>query len=347
MGRYDVIVRAYDLAGNYRDSIQKLKITNVLFQFVSDEGLVIRGHSAISWLWFFSIVIAFIFALVYVIYRLWHLHRGIEKARYKKRLPPDVQQKMEELKRLKEKYKGLVAAVILAIGSFFLVSSAKADDNSLEIDPPLITVISKNISNDEIFYAGGKAETDGERIILYIKNTRTGETFNEEILADNNGEWFYRHDTFLSGGEYILWAQGKIGEQMSPPSPQVKMAVTKTAFQIGSSRISYEFIFSSSIGILFLIIAAMIFYIFSSTKKIREKEKLFKKEVDEVESAVHKGFTILHREINKELKLLEEMTSRKALSDKEINYREHLMNDLKRIEDHIEKEIVDVEKLLS
>lgn len=347
LGNYDVIVRAYDAAGNYRDSIKRLKITNAVFQFVSDEGVVIRGESIIPWFWFFLAILVIMAVLTYVVWRLKHWHWGIEQARNNKRLPLEIQQKMKELKQLKKKYKELTAVVILIMSGLFWNISVKAEDVSLKIEPPLITTISKNISNNEIFYVGGKAETDGEKITIYIKNAKTGETFSEEISTDSKGEWFYRHDAFLSDGDYVLWAQSKIGGQLSPPSPQTKMTVNKTALQLGASRISYEMLLSLVAGILFVILLVLIFYVGLFARKIRKKNRLFKKEVREVEDAVHKGFMMLHREIAKELKLIEKINSKKALSERESEYRDHLMNDLKKIERHIEKEILDVERLLN
>ncbi len=347
LGNYDVIVRAYDAAGNYRDSIKRLKISNAPFQFVSSEGLVIRDRSAIPWIWFFPVMLVVISALLYLTWRLRNWYLGMGETRGDERLPDDVREKLRELKQLKKKYKGLAMLMVLIVSSFFWGAAAKAEDALLEMEPPLITAISKNISNNEIFYAGGKAQTSGGKIKIYIKNDRTGEAFSEEVEVDSKGEWFYRHDAFLNDGDYILWAQSKVGEQLSPPSPQMKMTINKTALQIGSSRVSYETLLSLIIGVLFIIISILIFYAGLYAKKIRKKNRQFKKEVREIEDAVHKGFMMLHREIGKELKLVERMSSQKLLSERESNYREHLMNDLKRIERHIEKEIMDVERLLS
>jgi hypothetical protein len=347
LGNYDVLVRAYDAAGNFTDFTKRLQITNAFLQIVSDEGLVIRGQTVVSWPWIFLVILLIICFLGYLLWRSWRHHRKLEIARSEEQVPIEIQQKMAELDQLKKKYKGLVVVLIFIVSNFFLISSTKAGETTSEINPPLITTISKNISNDEIFYIGGKAEADGEKVTAYIKNTQTGEAFSEEISTDSRGEWFYRHDAFLSEGEYIIWTQSKIGGQVSPPSPQVKMTVTKTAFQFGSSRISYKLIFSLIISLLFLIIIVMLFYISLSAQKIREKSTLFKKEVGEIEDAVHRGFMVLHREINREFKLLEELNAKKPLSANEREYREHLMSDLKKIERHIEKEIIDVEKLLS
>jgi len=293
------------------------------------------------------VFLAIIIALAYIIWRLHHHHQNIEKARRDGKVPPKIREKIEELDKLKKKYKGLIAIVILIVSSFFFTVSAKAEGGFSAIDPPFITTISKNISNEEIFYVGGKAETKGEKITIYIKNNRTGETFNEEVSADKKGEWFYRHNAFLSEGNYILWAQSKIGDQLSAPSPQIQMTVSKTALEFGASRISYRTLLSSVIIILFIILLFLLFYIILSVKRIRKKNKLFNKEVKEVEDAVHRGFMILHREMKKELKIVEETGSKKALSEEEKNYREHLMNDLKKIERHIEKEVIDVERLLN
>lgn len=346
LGNYDIIVRAYDKTGNYRDSIKRLKISNAIFQFVGDRGLIIKGQSVISWTWLILIFMVVILALIFIIYRLRHLHNKIEMAKKDKKLPNEIRKKMEELKRIKEKYKNIGTLVIFIASSLFFIPSVKAETFFQGIESPLITTISENISNNEIFYIGGKAKNNGQEISIYIKNERTGETFNENVSVDKNGEWFYRHDAFLSEGKYIMWAQSKIGDQVSPPSPQVEMNINKTALQFGSSRISYETLLSTVIIALFVVIIVLIFYAILFVRRIHKKEKVFKKEVREVEEALHKGFIILHREISKELNLLQKKSDKKNISSDEKNYRKHLMDDLEKIEQYIEKEIIDVKKLL-
>ena len=43
IGRYDVVVRAYDLAGNFYQATTQLSVVNPLFELVGANGLRIEG----------------------------------------------------------------------------------------------------------------------------------------------------------------------------------------------------------------------------------------------------------------------------------------------------------------
>jgi hypothetical protein len=60
LGTYDVIVRAYDSALNYREETQHLAIVTPALQFVGPEGVVV-GQTVVAWPWVllgFLIIIA-------------------------------------------------------------------------------------------------------------------------------------------------------------------------------------------------------------------------------------------------------------------------------------------------
>jgi len=343
LGPYDAIVRAYDKAGNFREVMKRLKVTNALLGVDEGKGVVVKGVLTIPWLLLFIILGLLIAASVYAAWRIRRRHYWLEHQASNKKIPPRIKEKLEELKEIQAKY-GKIAMMLLIVGSLlFFGNSTLADE--IELGPPLVTSVSRNISNEEIFYIGGKTDSTETEVIIYIQNLESGETFSQDVVSDKRGDWFYRHDGFLSKGDYLLWVQGKAGEQMSPPSPQVRMTVQPTAIQFGASRLSYGTIYIGIIVLLLVILAGLIVYIIRQWRRVRRRHDKFIKEVKEVEEVVHRGFAVLRRDIEAELSVIKKAKTNKTLSREEELKETHLLKDLEKIERHIGKEVWDVEKL--
>lgn len=365
LGTYDVIVRAYDKAGNFRESTKHLRIIKPLLNVIADKGLRIKDWFVIPWLWIWIIVGIVVAGLAYLALRIrkWHKHIDIKRAQ--KELPAHLKNQLRELKEYKKKY-GRLAILILAAGAIFLGQIAVAgeeqqipqnsrfvaqisDDTAtqkLDLEPPLVTTISRNISNEEIFYIGGKIRYADTEVIIYLQNLQSGEASSQITKSDKKGDWFYRHNTFLSSGNYLLWVQSKVGERMSPPSPQIQMNVRPTAIQFGSSRLSYEILYLILVVILSGIAAGLILYIIYHGYHGRKKKKLYDKEIKEAEESVHRGFAVLRRDIQAELEIIKKAKLSKALSDEEKKKEEQLLKDFEWAERYIGKEIWDVEREL-
>jgi len=223
-----------------------------------------------------------------------------------------------------------------------LSSSPFAGTREVELAPPLITTISRNISNEEIFYIGGKTDSPQTQIIIYLQNLQSGETMSQIVLSDKRGDWFYRHNTFLASGNYRLWAQSKILDQMSPPSPQIEMKVEQTAIQFGVSRISYETLYKGISVVLFLLFLGLIGYILFLGYHGRKKHIQFLKEMREVEEALRRGFAILRRDIEAELAYERKTRPKKSFTPEEKAKEEQTLKDLEAVEQCIGKEVLDV-----
>ena len=284
-----------------------------------------------------------------VVLGFWHLktwHLDIDKQKTKKKLPRDVQSKLKELKKYHKKY-GSSLAVVLLMGSFFIASllaPVSTIANSIEVGPPLISTISKNISNNEIFYTGGKTEASNTDVIIYIQSVQTGETISRKVVSDKRGDWFYRHDTFLLSGNYILWTQSQLGEELSPPSPQINIAVRATAIQFGSSRISFETFYLGAVIVLLLVLIGLVSYIVFHSFHFQKKRKHFIKEINEAEEAIRRGFAVLRRDIQQELSVVKKAKVDSALSSELKAKEEQLLRDLEEVERNIGKEVFDIEK---
>ena len=341
LGKYDVLVRAYDNAGNYREVVQEMNIISPLLQ-IEKEGVVFGGALRMSWLFMLGSILVIVLAVGFIAWRVRTWHFNVEFQRNKRELPNSIREQLQDLKKYRSKYGKLVIA--LAFGTTMLFAGAPPTFAQEQIlNPPYISTVSKDISNEEIFYAGGKADIPNSTIALYIQNLKTGETTTRTITADKKGDWFYRHDAFLSGGEYLLWAQTTVGEQTSPPTPQTRFSVQHTAIQFGSSRISTENLYLGASGILLLMLLLLLAYIVRRMKQARKKYAAFIEEIREAQEAVRRGFAVLRRDVETELHSLSSKKSKHTLSKKEIDRERELLQDLSDIEQKIGKEILDIE----
>ncbi len=89
-GRYELIVRAYDKAGNYRDESETLNILSSVFQFVSPEGVDFIFFFA-PWAVLLPIVSVITLAVLVFVAAMWRRHRHHLKHAFRedfKRLRP-------------------------------------------------------------------------------------------------------------------------------------------------------------------------------------------------------------------------------------------------------------------
>lgn len=342
LGDYQVIVRAYDRAGNYRETSQKMAIVPAIFRYIGGAGLEIRNLFIIPW-WFIWLAFILLIAVLIgaaIIVKKRHLLHDLHLA--KKELPVYLKEQLEELKRYRNKY-GRIVLLLLSLGtSLCLVHSALAETR--EIPPPFITIVSRDVSNQEIFYIGGKTEIVEGEVSIYLQNLDSGETTSYLVSADKQGNWFYRHNNFLSSGDYLLWTQTHLGDLASPPSPQVQMTVRKAALQIGVSRLSYASLYLILGLILFFLAAGLFYYILKQNVQIKKKRKILDKEVREAEESLRRGFAVLRRDIEAELALIKKVKLSQALTLEEEEKEKQLLKDLDSIQRYIGKEIWDIEK---
>jgi hypothetical protein len=213
----------------------------------------------------------------------------------------------------------------------------------VDLSPPFITSISRDISDEDIFYAGGKVDISGAEVIIYLQNLRTGETESHVVTADRKGDWFYRHGTFLGSGNYLLWSQTRFGDAVSPPGPQVQLAVLPTAIQFGASRLSYETLYLILLLLFLAATAGLTGYVVYHGLHAREKKILMEKEIREAEESIRRGFAVLRRDIEAELAVIKKAKLKSNLGDEERTREVQLLKDLEWAEKYIGKEVWDVD----
>jgi len=345
IGSYDVVVRAHDIVGNFREVTQRLRVVTPIFEFVNGDGLRVFGTFNISWLW---IIILGVFLTVGLAWgglqaRRWHIR--IDMRRAARELPENTKTDLDELKKYRDKYGKLAIFILITTSFAFGAWGTEVYAQQTELSPPFVETVSRDISNEEIFYIGGKTNVPNAEVIIYLQNLNTGETRSQIVVSDKINEWFYRHPTFLSSGNYLLWTQSKIGDQFSPPSPQIGLSVRATAIQLGSSRLSFEVLYLLFIIILFCAVVGLVAFILFHTYHGRRKHIVFMKEVREAEESVRRGFAVLRRDIEAEIAAHKKHTQDRQLSPEEQEKEVQLLKDLEWVERRVSKEVWDIERV--
>lgn len=340
LGSYNIIVRAYDKAGNVREVTERLVVVNSFFSFIADQGLVVKGLFTIPW-W-----LLWIFLLILIGFLGWEAYR-IHKWRHDKEsvaLPGHIKDQLAELKEYRRRY-GKTIALILILGAALFGPGISAAQPKLQLPPPIIQTVSNNVSNEEIFYIGGTVTVPESNVIIYIQNEETGSLQSSTAQADENGHWFYRHNDFLPSGQYIIWTQTKVGEQLSPPGSQEAITVYRSALQFGFSRISFELLYGGLVVLLLFIAIILSIYVLTFRKQARRKRNAFLREIREAEESVRRGFAVLRRDIEAELEIIRSHVKKDTLLSYEAKEREEkLLRDLELVQNKIGKEIWDIEE---
>jgi hypothetical protein len=179
---------------------------------------------------------------------------------------------------------------------------------------------------------------------LHWQNLQSGETYTATVTSDDKGDWFYRNSTFLPSGKYILWAQSKVGNQLSAPSPQQNMSVVTTGIEFGSSRLSIDALYLIFVILLFLLVLGLVIYIGYHAHHGRKKHKLLLGEIQAAEESLRRGFAVIKRDLAQELVVIQKAKLRGELSLELQDKEKQLQLDMEEIEARIGKEIWELEK---
>ncbi len=355
LGRYQIVVRAYDKAGNYYQSQAALTVVNPVFEIIGAQGVRLGGTYLLGWPYAGALALVLLVLLFLIARWIWKLHAKIEEqVRHGGAKHPAVLEKLQELKEKQKEYgssdemKTLIVIGLLFLAGIFLMGGERAfaadTQNIAGPEPPIITLFPSSISNDEILYIGGQANVPNAQILIYLEETNTKATVEKTVLTDKNGNWFYSFGDFLNSGRYIAWTQLKVGEVLSPPSSQIAISVAPTAFQIGTHRLDaqdFYLILTIVFLALFLILLVIIVYYGS---RVRQKNRRLREEIKKAEESIRRGFSVLRRDIEDQLATIHKAKLGKNLTEEEMVREEKLLKDLEEIINYVGKEIWEIEK---
>lgn len=106
-GKYLVIIRTYDKAGNFSESKLKFWRISPLISFIGGNGVEIKGVT-FSWPVFFLILILFLFILIYLIFRFFtprvRFKKGIKEIKEAVAEVNKIEEEEKELRQKREKF---------------------------------------------------------------------------------------------------------------------------------------------------------------------------------------------------------------------------------------------------
>lgn len=356
LGRYDVFVRVFDVAGNYYQATTNLSIVSPLFEILGNDGLRIGGFFVIGWWYIIGFALLIIALLIFGLWKAWIYHRDAE-ARLARgaEAHPEIVQKLAELKLKQKEYedalKHLAAAVLIVIatgwGLSTTVSASRAmaaTSTDLSLNPPLINLHPTELSNDEVLYLGGWANVPDAQVQIYIEHVENGDTFSGIATTGPDGNWFYSFPQLLSSGNYAVWAQLKSGDVLSAPSARVNIGVFPTAIQIGGARLNYAEFYLLLLIIFAAIALALVILIIIYLRRAKIKRKHLEAAIREAEESIRRGFSVLQRDMQMELASMEKLKLQGAIPDEVRAREEKLQRDLEDVRRYIGKEIWHIEE---
>jgi hypothetical protein len=350
LGNYDVIVRAYDKARNYREVSERLIITTPIFSLLQDDGLRLTENYTLTWPWIWLVSFLILMFFIFTSWRLRHWPRKLGMHHKKDEVPDVVQRQLDELRAYQKKY-GKIAVMLLFVatlafgGRGAVAASAPFAAGSAVLTPPLIVTVSNDITTADTFYIGGETVVPNTDVVVYWNNLTTGETQSALTEGSESGEWFYHHPGQLAVGNYVLWAQSRVGETVSPPSPQFTMVVRSDAIRIGPARISYEFAYLSIIGLLLAVIFIIGLLTIHKWHIIKVKHRQFMAELRASEESIRRGFAVLRRDLELEFAAIKATGTTRKLTHEEQAREKQIVTDIEVIQNKIGKEIWELEKL--
>ena len=355
LGRYEVVVRAFDRAGNFYQSTDRLTITYPFFEIIREQGLRLGGLYIIPWIYVWIFASILLLVLAYFARKLWEWHRRLEQQIDAAHEHPAVSEKISILKEKQKEYGirsnseklMLLLFIAFVIGIAFWAPPVAAQTNIsrgeiLPLEPPVITLFPESISNDEIFYIGGRAGAPDGEVIIYVQGIESGSTFNDSVVTDKTGAWFYSLPQFLNSGKYIVWTQFKAGDEISPPSSRLDLSVAPTAIQFGDDRFSYQDLYLVFVLVLLASTVGLLIFIIYHTFHIRLKNRKLLQKIQEAEDSIRRGFLVLQHDIESELALIRKVKLGKQLSLDEKLREEKLLKDFETISNYVEKEIWEI-----
>ncbi len=370
-GTYQVIVRAYDKAGNIREQTQKFEITDSFLWFIGQDGIVLPFFGQVKWKTVSFPLLAFLVILLVIAYFIYRHYQRHHQLVAQNALPSTIKTQLEELKKYQSRYGKIVAVVTLAFFSVWLSGqqvnrvraqeqvfipateqtnvqtdapvNSESNSQSKVLESPIISSVSSNIKDDELFYVSGRTTEPNSTVVVHLQSLVDGSAYDFTTSSDRRGDWSYRHTSALVGGKYILWAHVKDGSQLSAPSPQVELDVKPIAINWGNSRVTYQSIYLVAITVLVIVIIALIVFIVIAWVLARRRRRQFAHNVRLTEEGLHHGFMSLKRDLEAELSLMHRANLGAELVG-EANVRaQQLRDDLKEIEQLVNREVSQIQ----
>lgn len=315
-GRYQVIVRAYDNAGNPRDETATLTILGSFSQFIDPEGIDLIIFF-LPWRVLVDTLLVLLIIFLITIFHLWRKHKYHINHAFMEDVENLFLSAAEMYRNIKNKWFVIliltVASLILAAPHFVFASG--------EPPAPTISVVpSQYYPLDEVLYIEGRSVPRAKIAVNFERLDASPVTV--VVNSNSNGEWFLGQKVELSSGEWAVRAK-VLGDPASDWSnPRIINSVV-SGFIFGFIKIRYVPV-AIALTLLLLVSAALFIYLLLRVAKIRRSEHI-------------------RRDISDELGHLEKAIKEgRKLSEAETKRREDILTELRHAEEVISDKFKDV-----
>ena len=232
---------------------------------------------------------------------------------------------------------GRHAIIVKAVDKAGNETLAMTEIEILAIEAPVITDYPRELLPGSILSIKGTALPEAT-VRVYIQKDKE-EVKIGETKSDKEGKWVYIEVEPVEKGVYQIWAETiDASGAKSRSSEKVGVLISPPVFiRIGKLAIDYL----TTIMTLLILILAIIFGVFWTWLKIKEKRRKMKKEISEAEKVLHKAFEALKTETEEQVTKLD---GKPGLSEREKKICNDLKKALKISEGFIGKEIRDIGK---
>ncbi len=222
-------------------------------------------------------------------------------------------------------------------------TAAVGEVNILAIETSKIIEYDKRLSLDENLIVKGTS-LPGVIIKIYIQKEGL-ELILGQTKADEDGNWLYIHDKFMSKGAYKIYAIAvdERGAQSYPSNEVTVLVSLPPLFVIWGVVIDYITV----IIVLIALIGMMIFGGYWGWYRFRLLRKKLIKETEEVSKVLTRAFDLLEQDVEEQLGKLKKIKDQRRLKQEEEKIEKELKKDLNTAEKYIRREVRDVEKKLN
>lgn len=206
------------------------------------------------------------------------------------------------------------------------------------LNPPEIKEYSKELIAGSFLVVKGSTYPNAVLTTWVQKNREI--PVSREIKSDDNGNFLFISDSKIGEGRYRLWTEAvtEIGFKTAK-SKEIFILTKESDLDKLKHKIKSLMVIISVVITLLLLLFLVAIYGIGRIKLLRSK---LRKEVGEVEQGLHKAFSLLKRDIQDQIKLLERLKLKRKLTKVDSEIINKLKRDLDTTEKLVQKEIKDV-----
>ena len=208
------------------------------------------------------------------------------------------------------------------------------------LNPPEIKEYSSELIAGSFLVVKGSTYPDSIVTIWVQKDKEVPLSY--EIKSDSFGDFMFISEGKIEIGRYKLWAEAvnELGLKTAKSKEIFILVQESDLDKLKSTIQSLMAVVSIFVTCILLLVAIIILGI----RRIKSSRKKLKKEVSEAEKSLTKAFNILRKDISEQLEKLDKVKSKRNLTKEEKEIKRKFGKNLKTAEEHIRKEIEDIEK---